>query len=143
MVRALPTQNNRCQRPLRKATDATWKISNNVKIQICEDIESKLSVSKSGRYPRGSLKEILDLQLSLHGSWLTCNMIMGLLQRRRAKRKAALKDSISSTSNVEESAIDVEEAPSDVPDKPVVHGRPKGSTKLYLYRRRNGLGWCK
>ena len=74
----------------RKKTNSAWKISKNVKVSICEEIESQFSVNKRGRYPKGQLKEIIDLHLNLHGSWLTRTMITGYLQRirrRRAKKK--------------------------------------------------------
>jgi len=60
-----------------------------VKVAICEEIESKLSRTKSGRYPKGALKKIIDLHLGVHGAWLTRTMILGYLRRRRAKQKEA------------------------------------------------------
>ena len=132
-MRSLPTRKKKSQRApvrassnhtsTRKKTNPTWIISKNVKIGICELIESKLSTSRSGRYPKGALKEMIDLQLALHGSWLTADMIKGYLKRRRQKKEAMLKATISPPLQQEHNYS--------------VAGRPVGTTKLELQERHN------
>ena len=98
-------------------TNSAWKISKNVKVAICEEIESQLSVNKSGRYPKGQLKEIIDLHLTLHGSWMTRTMIRGYLRRRRAKTKVELNSNLSSSVPRKESLVPCKESPVPVEKK--------------------------
>ena len=135
MTRTLPTRKNKSQRQSRRTRSVTtstrrksnpaFRITQNVKLSICEEIESTLSVSPNGRYPKGALKAIIDPHLSVHGAWLTRTMIVSNLRRRRAKQLAITKDTFTPPPDLEDQS------------SVAVAGRPKGSTKRAKDARRH------
>ena len=124
-----------------------WKASQKRKQEICEEIESSISVSEtSDGYPKGALKKIIDTNIALH-PWLTLGMIKNLSQKRRAKKKIA-EDLCLAENNVElitcprnivESNltrhVDVNSSAAleSIECSP---GRPKGTTDIALLERK-------
>ena len=120
----VPKKKSTCPKKFKGRKDL-WEESNCQKIAICEQIESSLSISKSGRLPKGKVKAIIDCNIEL-SPWLTPAMIHGLLKRRKAKgiSNQNMDTSSSIIPTPSNTNIDQERIQQVLPKKP---GRPKGS----------------